>query len=184
MTYTEQSTAMLYLAQVQKEQLLGKVGLQVLAAQESETTWKLAAEEDLIPCSESDSWTQNQLVLLEVTESREILSIAEAKDWVLKLVEQYLSAGITPEFLHGEMERAEQWRQDLTLQSQEVARGKLEVEARHAQLQIVEEKLNKEKNQLEEEKQYLETQLKQLQEEKQDLEAKLQHFQEGEGCDL
>jgi hypothetical protein len=103
-------------------------------------------------------------VLVELTENRQILSITDAKDWVLQLIEQYLCAGITPEFLQAEMERAEQWRQDLTLQSQEVARGRLEVEARHAQLQIVEEKLNKEKVQLEEEKQELKAKLKQLEE--------------------
>ncbi|MDJ1176822.1 hypothetical protein [Roseofilum capinflatum] len=158
MTYSEKSTAMLYLAQVQTEQFLGKAGLRVLAAQESETTWKLATQEETIPCTDHETWTQNQLVLVELTENRQILSISDAKDWVLKLIEQYLSVGITPEFLQSEMERAEQWRQDLTLQSQEVARGRLEVEARHAQLQIVEEKLNKEKVQLEEEKQALQEQ--------------------------
>ncbi|MDJ1177489.1 hypothetical protein PJF56_01295 [Roseofilum sp. BLCC_M91] len=158
MTYSEKSTAMLYLAQVQTEQFLGKAGLRVLAAQESETTWKLATQEEIIPCTDPETWTQNQLVLVELTENRQILSISDAKDWVLKLIEQYLSVGITPEFLQSEIERAEQWRQDLTLQSQEVARGRLEVEARHAQLQIVEEKLNKEKVQLDEEKQALQEQ--------------------------
>lgn len=155
---------MLYLAQVQKEQFLGKAYLRVLASQESETTWKLANQEEIIPCTDRENWTGNPLVLVELTEDREILSITDAKDWVLQLIDQYLCAGITPEFLQAEMERAEQWRQDLTLQSQEVARGRLEVEARHAQLQIVEEKLNKEKVQLEEEKQELKAKLKQLEE--------------------
>jgi predicted RNase H-like nuclease (RuvC/YqgF family) len=67
----------------------------------------------------------------------------------LDLVEQYLSAGVTPTFLQEEAERTEQWRQDLTLQSQDLTRRHLEMEARREQIQTLEEDLKREKQQLE-----------------------------------
>ncbi len=143
---------MLYLAQVQKDQGLDTASLQLLACQPSETTWTLLPETEPLPSENIAPLTEGQLVLVELTDYQEIIKITDAKEWVLQFIKDYLSLGITPEFLQEEYQRAEQWRQDLTLQSQEVARGKLEVEARHAQLQIIEEKLNNEKMQLEEEK--------------------------------
>jgi uncharacterized protein (DUF3084 family) len=68
---------------------------------------------------------------------------------VLDLVQQYLSVGVTPTFLQEEAERTEQWRQDLTLQSQDLTRRHLEMEARREQIQTLEEDLKREKQQLE-----------------------------------
>jgi uncharacterized protein (DUF3084 family) len=51
--------------------------------------------------------------------------------------------------LQQESERVEQWRQSLTLQSQEIARRTLELEARREQLQELEEELRREKKKLE-----------------------------------
>jgi len=64
---------------------------------------------------------------------------------VLKLVQTYLTSGMTVEFLQQEAERAEKWRQNLTLQNQELARRSLELEARREQIQALEESLKRDK---------------------------------------
>lgn len=139
---------MLYLAQVQKKGFLGKAGLRLLAHQKSEDTWTVINDEDIIP-TEVDSFSEDLLVLVELTSNRQVLTIKDAKDWMLDIVEKFLVTGITPEFLRQETERAEQWRQSLTLQSQELDRRALELEARKEQIQVMEETLKREKKQIE-----------------------------------
>lgn len=141
---------MLYLAQVQKQGLLGKLGLRLLARQESEYTWTLIVETSVIPEVESSvgnatllPLSEGLLVLVELSPTGEIENLQNATDWVLELVKTYLSNGITPTFLQQETERAEQWRQTLSLQSQELARRALEVEARREQIQALEESLRR-----------------------------------------
>jgi hypothetical protein len=53
---------------------------------------------------------------------------------------------MTPELLQQEVERAEHWRQSLTLQNQDLARRSLELEARREQIQSLEESMKKEKH--------------------------------------
>lgn len=141
---------MLYLAQVQKQGLLGKLGLRLLARQESEYTWTLIVETSVIPEVEASvgnatllPLSEGLLVLVELSPTGEIENLQNATDWVLELVKTYLSNGITPTFLQQETERAEQWRQTLSLQSQELARRALEVEARREQIQALEESLRR-----------------------------------------
>ena len=136
---------MLYLAQVQKKGLLGKAGLQLLARQKSENAWTVLPEEEVILSSEASSFSEGTFVLVELSASRQALTINDAKAWLLGLVQDFLVNGITPAFLQQETERAEQWRQSLTLQSQELDRRALELEARKEQIQEMEEKLKREK---------------------------------------
>ena len=140
---------MLHLAQVQKKGFLGKAELRLLASQKSETTWTPIAEEDVILSTEANAFGEGMLVLVELSSTRQVLSLKDATDWVLDLVQKYLTLGITPAFLQQEAERAEQWRQSLTLQSQELGRRSLEVEARREQIQVLEENLKREKQELE-----------------------------------
>jgi hypothetical protein len=72
-----------------------------------------------------------------------------AVNWVLELVEKYLTTGITPEFLQQEAQTAEKWRQSLTLERQALSRRSIEVEARREQIQNLEAKLQQEKQVLE-----------------------------------
>ena len=137
---------MLHLAQVQKQELSGKLVLQLLAFQEAEYTWVVIAEEKAIFRAEvllcesfANALSEGLLVLVDLSPSGEILSLQKATSWVLELVQTYLTNGITPTFLQQESQRAEQWRQTLTLQSQELARRSLEVEARREQIQALEE---------------------------------------------
>lgn len=136
---------MLYLAQVQKKGLLGKAGLQLLARQRSENAWTLLLEEETILSAEASALSEGLLVLVELTSTHQVLTVKDAKEWLLDIVQKFLVNGITPAFLQKETERAEQWRQSLTLQSQELDRRALELEARKEQIQEMEEKLKREK---------------------------------------
>jgi hypothetical protein len=139
---------MLYLAQVQKKGFLGKAGLCLLARQKSENAWAVV-EEEVILSTEANNFGEGLLVLVELSNTRQVLTIKDAKDWVLDIIQRFLTSGITPAFLQQETERAEQWRQSLTLQSQELDRRALELEARREQVQELEEKLKREKKTLE-----------------------------------
>ncbi len=140
---------MLYLAQVQKKGFLGKAGLHLLARQKSENAWTLVTDEDPVISSEANNFGEGVLVLVELTSNRQILTVKDAKDWLLDIIQKFLISGITPTFLQQETERAEQWRQSLTLQSQELNRRALELEARREQVQALEESLKREKKMIE-----------------------------------
>jgi hypothetical protein len=140
---------MLHLAQVQNNQTEGGVELRLLARQQSENSWALINSEN-IPLTNTNFLNEGWLVLVELSDEREVLNIQDAKDWVLDLVQKYLTIGVSPTFLREEAERTEQWRQDLTLQSQDLTRRHLEMEARREQIQTLEEDLKREKQQLEE----------------------------------
>lgn len=140
---------MLYLAQVQKKGFLGKTGLRLLAHQKSGDIWALVAESEPVFTTEFNSFGDGVLVLVDIANNGQIRSINDATDWVMDFVQKYLTTGITPEFLYHEAEEAENWRQSLTLQSQDISRRSIELEARRDQLQELEEKLKKEQKRLE-----------------------------------
>ena len=140
--------AMLYLAQVKKNLTSGGIELQLLAHQQSEHIWEVG---DLasMPLSQRDGLSDGLLVLVDLGENHETLEIREAKDWVLNLVQQYLSnSAITPEFVAQEQARIEKWRQELTTQNQDLTRLRLEIETRREQLQELEASLKEEKDKL------------------------------------
>lgn len=141
---------MWHLAQVKKKDPGGKAQLQLLAQQKAEYAWTVLTEETDL-CLEIDSreYLEGSLLLVEVTASRQIQKVEDATPWVLGMVEQYLVLGVTPTVLQEEVQRAEQWRQSLTLKSQELQRRALEMEARREQIQELEENLKQEKEKLE-----------------------------------
>lgn len=150
---------MLYLAQVQNQENLGEISLQLLACQNSDDTWVLLSEESFLtlppdfPQNSINSATnvlnEGILVLADIGENNQVVNIQAATNWVLKLVEKYLTTGFTPDFLQQEAQKAEDWRQSLTLQSQELSRRLIENEARREQIQNLEAKLQQEKQLLE-----------------------------------
>jgi predicted ATP-grasp superfamily ATP-dependent carboligase len=150
---------MLYLAQVQNQRILGELALQLLACQNADETWAILAEESLLTLptefvknsnkSVANILNQGVLVLAEIGENGEVLDVRSATNWLLELVDKYLTTGITPEFLQQEAQQAEEWRQSLTLQSQALSRRSIEVEARREQIQNLEAKLQQEKQLLE-----------------------------------
>lgn len=141
---------MLHLAQVQKS--TGEVGLRLLARQEGEHTWAVITEEVVIPAEEAIHkangtciLSEGLLALVDISSAGSILNLQNATNWVLELVQVYLTSGTTSAFLQEEYERAEEWRQDLTLQNQDLARRLLELEARREQIEALEEGFRRDK---------------------------------------
>jgi hypothetical protein len=145
---------MLYLAQVNKNDFLDQYQLRLLARQESENFWLTIADSDgvalpietLILLGKANTMSNNLLVLVELSPTGEIQRVEDATPWVINLVQTYLSTGITPEFLKQEAEKVESWRQNLTLQNQDLARRSLELEARREQIEALEESIKRERN--------------------------------------
>lgn len=161
---------MLHLAQVQNNDSGEGVELRLLARQQSENSWVVINSES-VPLTNTNFLNEGWLVLVELSDNQEVLKIQDAKDWVLDVVQKYLTNGVTPTFLREEAERTEQWRQDLTLQSQDMTRRHLEMEARREQIQTLEEDLKRDKQQLDEKAEQLKAKEEELEREKQQLEA-------------
>ena len=150
---------MLYLAQVQSQEVLGDRTLQLLACQNADDTWAILAEQSILTLSRDcvqnlknflvNALNEGVLVLADIGENGEVLNMRSANNWVLELVEKHLTTGITPDFLQLEAEKAENWRQSLTLESQALSRRLIEVEARREQIQNLEAKLQQERQLLE-----------------------------------
>lgn len=140
---------MLHLAQVLKQGSLGCLELRLLAFQKPDTTWAVITEEVVVSLPAASPEREGNLVLVELSQERQVIGLAAATEWVLDLVQKYLAYPYTPAFLQQEAERAEQWRQSLTLESQELGRRTLELEARREQIEALEANLKQERQQLE-----------------------------------
>jgi hypothetical protein len=137
---------MLYLAQINKNDFLEQYQLRLLARQEADYLWVAIPDEAVILLGKGNTMSEKLLVLVELSATGDIERLDDASDWILSLVQTYLTTGITPESLQQEAERAEQWRQSLTLQNQDLARRSLELEARREQIQALEESIKRDKN--------------------------------------
>ena len=134
---------MLYLAQIHKNDFLDQYQLRLLARQESKNFWLTISEEMLILLGKGNTKINKLLVLVELSPQGEIETIKDATDWVINLVQTYLSTGVTPEFLKQKAVKMENWQQSLTLQNQDLARRSLELEARREQIEALKESLNR-----------------------------------------
>ena len=115
----------------------------LLARQESKNFWLTISEEMLILLGKGNTKINKLLVLVELSPQGEIETIKDATDWVINLVQTYLSTGVTSEFLKQEAVKMENWQQSLTLQNQDLARRSLELEARREQIGALKESLNR-----------------------------------------
>jgi hypothetical protein len=140
---------MWHLAQVKIQNPDGKAQLQLLAQQKAEHAWAVLSEEVNDLCIDGQPYPEGTLLLVELNALRQVQKVQAATSWILEIIEQYLAVGITPAVLQEEVQRAEQWRQSLTLKSQELQRRALEMEARREQIQELEDNLIQEKEQLE-----------------------------------
>ncbi|MBD2578120.1 hypothetical protein [Oscillatoria sp. FACHB-1406] len=145
---------MLHLAQVQKNPTTGDMTLQLLAAQTSDDVWVVGDAEAIALTpqyqTEIPYLSEGILVIVNLGESRQILGLENARDWLLLLLQRWQEEEKTEVFsLEEEEARIERWRQELTLQSQEIARRNLEIETRREQIQELEAALEKEKGELE-----------------------------------
>ena len=140
---------MQHLAKVCHTTSEGALVLQFLARQLEDYLWELSIGDQEVLSTLPVTFNEGTLVLVELDESNQVVKIQEASDWLLALVSQFLPQGVTPQFFHQEVERAEQWRQSLTLQSQEIRRRALETAARRDEIQALEKKLRLEQEELE-----------------------------------
>ena len=154
---------MLNLAQVQINPTSGKTQLQVLARQISEYIWEVGTSDTLLLAKES-SLGEGVLVLVEMGDDRQIISIQEAKDWILSILQQHLTKNaINHQFIAKEQSKVEQWRQEITAQNLELNRRALEIETRREQLQELEQDLKRDKEELTRQQQKLAESLQQKQ---------------------
>ena len=146
---------MLYLARVQNKPISEEIQLQLLARQESEYVWSLDNSKTLLLTKES-SLCEGVLVLVEVDSKQQIISIQDAKEWVLSILQQYLTKNaINPQFIETEQSKVEKWRQEVTAQNLELNRRALEIETRREQLQELEQELKRDREELDKLKEQL-----------------------------
>ncbi|MBE9116267.1 hypothetical protein IQ249_10200 [Lusitaniella coriacea LEGE 07157] len=145
---------MLHLAQVQKNQSSDGIELQLLATQTAKNIWvvgngkTVALTEQTL--SEASVSSNNLLVLVDLDENHQILNLQNVTNWVLELVKTLSNPENASDFsLEEEEARIEQWRQELTSQSQDITRRNLEIETRREQMQELEASLQQEKEELE-----------------------------------
>lgn len=127
----------------------GDTQLHLLAVNTYDHIWELVTPPRMIAVSTPILMNEQVLVLLELDADNQVVSVEDATQWILKFISDYLTIGITPKGLKEELERAEQWRQSLTLQSQEVRRRALETAARRDEIQDLEKRLKLERESLE-----------------------------------
>ncbi|MEL6471380.1 MAG: hypothetical protein AAFQ74_16770 [Cyanobacteria bacterium J06623_4] len=132
---------MQYLAKVNAKHSRGETALELLAFNASEHSWELMTPRKLITTNKDIPFNEQVLVLIEVEEEDRVVNAQDATEWVVDFVAEYLTVGLTPKGLAEELKRAEQWRQSLTLQSQEVRRRALETAARRDEIQNLEKRL-------------------------------------------
>lgn len=140
---------MLHLALVEKVASADKLGLRLIARQRSEYAWALISEQEFILLDGHSEYSEGTLVLATLSETGQVMQVDSAHHWLVDIIQTFLKNGVTPAFLQAESERAEQWRQTLTLQSQDLDRRALELEARREQIEQLEESLKREKKQME-----------------------------------
>ena len=144
---------MLHLAQVIKNKTSSGLQLHLLAVEESKLQWTLCLEkylrlEDLE--DEEECFTEGVFLLVEINEQNQLVHSQSAKDWILTIVQEYLIEDKSNVNINipEEEARLEKWRQELTSQSQDLARIRLEVETRREELQQLEQNLSMEREQL------------------------------------
>ena len=140
---------MLHLAQVIKSTDSDKLKLHLLAVEESKLQWTLCHEKYLL-IEDHSNLQEGILLLVEVDENNEIIHYQSAQDWILNLIRLYLVEGQTNTNINISQEQArlEKWRQELTIQSQELTHIRLETETRREELQELEQNLAWEKEKL------------------------------------
>jgi hypothetical protein len=160
---------MLHLALVQKNENVGGVKLRLIARQQSDHCWGVINPESVI-LTDTNSFNDGLLVLVELSDHDEVQKIEPAQDWVLTIIQKYLSHGMSPTFFQEEAARIEEWRRDLTLQSQDLTRRKAELEARWERIQATEQELEQQKQRLERMAEQLRDKEAELKQERQQIE--------------
>ena len=136
---------MLYLAEVQKQKSSfglgsGKAELKLLACRRSEHNWSAVPGEELIPAEEANSFNGGTLVLVELSNSKQVQQIQEAARQLVSILQNF--SRLQDKFKDKE-EEIEQWKASLTFSSQELNRREMEMQAREEQLAQMEDELER-----------------------------------------
>jgi hypothetical protein len=133
---------MLHLAQVIKKNNSDEIQLNLLAVQESKLQWTFCHEKYLTIENPNNLQIGN-FILIKLGENNDILYYEPAKDWILSLVKTYLIEGKSNANINipEEQARLEKWRQELTSQSQDLTRIRLEIETTKEELEKREQDL-------------------------------------------
>ncbi len=162
---------MLYLAEV-KKQTKGFIGgykteLKLLACQHNDQTWSAVAGEDILTCDETNSLGEGALLLVNLSNNRQLQGNPELAG--AEMVRQLQKISRLMERSKENQEKIEQWKQSLTYQSEILNRQKVEMEARIEQIE-----------QIEAEFEYLERKRQELETLKQQLKEQQRHLEEGQ----
>jgi len=140
---------MQYLAQVEKTAVLGGFALSLLARCAAGNRWEVLPNRQTLQTNDATTFQVGHLVLVDIDQHQQVQAVDDALPWLLDIIQSYLKFGLTPAALEQEIERAEQWRQSLTLKSQEVDRRALETAARRDEIQELERNIKQEQEELE-----------------------------------
>ena len=162
---------MLYLAEV-KKQTRGFIGgykteLKLLACQHNDQTWSAIPGEDILIYDETNSLGEGALLLVNLSNSRQLQGNPELAG--AEMVRQLQKISRLMERSKKDQEKIEQWKQSLTYQSEILNRQKMEMETRIEQIE-----------QIEAEFEYLERKRQELETLKQQLNEQQRHLEEGQ----
>ncbi|MEL6262156.1 MAG: pilus motility taxis protein HmpF [Cyanobacteria bacterium J06626_6] len=132
---------MLYLAETQKKSGFmggGKAEFKLLAAQRSEHDWSSVPGEELIAAPDDAPYAGGVLVLIELTNNRQIKRHQEAGRTLVGVLQNFSS--LSKKF-KSQGEEIEQWKESLTYQSQALNRREMEIETRQDQVEQAEAEL-------------------------------------------
>ncbi len=139
----EETASVLYLAETQKKSGFmgsGKADFKLLAAQRSEHDWSSVPNEELIPAPDDAPYASGVLVMLELTNNRQVKRHQEAGRTLVSVLQNF--SGLGKKF-KSQGEEIEQWKESLTYQSQELNRREMEIETRQEQIEQAEADLEK-----------------------------------------
>ena len=153
-----------------------KAELKLLACQRTEQSWTAVSGEEVIPADEASRYSPGTLLLVDLTNSKQVQRIQEAGRPLVSILQNF--SRLQEKFKTQEDE-IEQWKQSLTYQSQELNRREMEMEARREQLEQLEsdsEQLEQQRQQFEQIRTDVEGQKGEFDRQKQELEGAWDHL--------
>jgi DNA repair exonuclease SbcCD ATPase subunit len=163
----------LYLAEVLRKTRViggGKAEFKLLAYQRSEQSWSAVSGEEILPAPDDASYNAGVLVMLEVSNSKQVQRHTEAGRQLVSILQSFSRF---QEKAKIQEEEIEQWKQSLTYQSQELNRREMEMEAQQEQFQQMEEDFER----LNQQRQEVETAQAEIERLRQEFERKTQELE-------
>lgn len=136
---------MLYLAEVQKQKV-GFMGgsetkLKLLACQHNDQSWSVVPGNELINAEEANSFGEGALIVVNLGTNRQLQGNLESASKRIVSILQGFSRLL--EKTKNQEEEIDQWKESLTIQSEELSRREIEMETRLEQLELMEQEYQK-----------------------------------------